>query len=175
MGNRWITMEFELLLEDKTYKISIEKKGEKYSVDFGNKKKEFDCQVISPNCLSMEIDGHLQIIYMAEGENKKYIFFQGEQFILHEKDTTRAKRKEEESGLAEGKQIVYAPMPGRVLKILVSEGERVKKKQSLVIVEAMKMEHEIKSALDGVVKKVNFKENQMVDTEEPIIELEEEK
>ena len=37
------------------------------------------------------------------------------------------------------------------------------------------MEHEIKSALDGIVKKVNFKENQMVDTEEPIIELEEEK
>ncbi len=168
-------MEFEFLLEDKTYKISIEKKGEKYSVDFGNKKKEFDCQVISPNCLSMEIDGKIQTVYLAETENKRYIFIQGEQFIIQEKETTRAKRKEEESGLAEGKQLICAPMPGRILKILVSEGEKVKKKQSLAIVEAMKMEHEIKSALDGVVKKVNFKENQMVDTEEPIMELEEEK
>ena len=168
-------MEFEFLLEDKTYKISIEKKGEKYSVDFRNNKMEVDCQIISPNCLSFEIDGNIQTIYMAEGENKRFIFIQGEQFILQEKEATRAKRKEEESGLAEGKQLICAPMPGRILKILVSEGEKVKKKQSLAIVEAMKMEHEIKSTLDGIVKKVNFKENQMVDTEEPIIELEEEK
>jgi biotin carboxyl carrier protein len=168
-------MEFEFVLEDKIYKVNLEKKGDKYFVDLGNKKKELYCQVISPTCLSMEIDGHIQTIYMAEGENKKYIFFQGEQFILQEKDTTRAKRKVEEAGLSEGKQMVCAPMPGRILKILVSEGEKVKKKQSLVIVEAMKMEHEIKSALDGVVKKVNFQENQMVDTEEPIMELEEQK
>ncbi len=168
-------MEFEFVLEDKIYKVNLEKKGDKYFVDFGNNKKEFDCQVISPNCLSLEIDGKIQTVYLAEAENKRYIFVQGEQFILHEKDTTRAKRKEEESGLAEGKQSVCAPMPGRILKILVSEGEKVKKKQSLAIVEAMKMEHEIKSALDGIVKKVNFKENQLVDTEEPIMELEQDK
>jgi len=168
-------MEFEFLLEDKIYKVHIEKKGEKYSVDFGNSKMEVDCQVISTNCISLEIDGKIQTVYLAETENKRYIFIQGEQFVIQEKETTRAKRKEEESGLAEGKQLICAPMPGRILKILVSEGEKVKKKQSLAIVEAMKMEHEIKSALDGVVKKVNFKENQMVDTEEPIMELEEEK
>jgi biotin carboxyl carrier protein len=168
-------MEFEFVLEDKICKFNLEKKGDKYFVDFGNKKKVFDCQIISPNCLSLEIDGKIQTVYLAEAENKRYIFVQGEQFILHEKDSTRAKRKEEESGLTEGKQLVCAPMPGRILKIMVSEGEKVKKKQSLVIVEAMKMEHEIKSALNGVVKKVNFKENQMVDTEEPIMELEEQK
>jgi biotin carboxyl carrier protein len=168
-------MEFEFVLENKICKVNLEKKSDKYFVDFGNRKKEFDCQVISPNCLSLEIDGKIQTVYLAEAENKRYIFVQGESFVLQEKDATRAKRKEEESGLAEGKQIVCAPMPGRVLKILVSEGEKVKKKQSLVIVEAMKMEHEIKSALDGIVKKVNFQENQMVDTEETIMELEEEK
>jgi biotin carboxyl carrier protein len=166
-------MEFEFVLEDKICKVNLEKKGDKYIADFGNSKKEFDYQVISPNCLSIEINDKIQTLYLAEAENNKYIFIQGEQFILQEKDATRAKRKEEESGLAEGKQLVCAPMPGRILKILVSEGEKVKKKQSLVIVEAMKMEHEIKSALEGIVKKVNFQENQMVDTEEPIIELEE--
>lgn len=168
-------MEFEFVLENKIYKVNLEKKGDKYFVDFGNNRNELDYQVISPNCLSIEIDSKIQTVYLAEAENKRYIFVQGEQFILQEKDTTRDKRKEEESGLTEGKQLVCAPMPGRILKIMVSEGEKVKKKQSLAIVEAMKMEHEIKSALDGVVKKVNFKENQMVDTEEPIMELEEEK
>jgi len=168
-------MEFEFNLEDKIYKVSIEKKERKFLVDSGNKKMEVDYQVISPNCLSLEIDGHIQIVYLAEAKNKRFIFVQGEQFIIQEKETTRVRRKEEELGLAEGKQLVCAPMPGKILKILVSEGEKVKKKQSLVIVEAMKMEHEIKSALDGVVKKLNFKVAQMVDTEDAIMELEAEK
>ena len=45
-----------------------------------------------------------------------------------------------------------APMPGMVLKVLVSEGEEVKKGSNLVILEAMKMENVIKSPADGVIK-----------------------
>ena len=168
-------MEFEFNLEDKLYKISIEKKGDTYFVDPGNSKREVEFQNISPNCFSLTIDGHNQTVYIAEAENKRFIFVEGEQFVIQEKETAKVRKKEDEAGLIDGKQLVRAPMPGRILKILVSEGEKVRKKQSLLIVEAMKMEHEIKSALDGIVKKVNFKENQMVDTEEPIMELEEEK
>lgn len=170
-------MEYELNLGDKSYKLSIQKKDGKYLVGLGNNKKEVNCEVISPNCLSLEIDGVNQTIYHAEGENKIFINVQGEQFVIQERETAtvRVRKKEEELGLIDGKQIVYPPMPGKILKILVSEGEKVKKKQSLAIVEAMKMEHEIKSALDGVVKKINFKEDQMVDTEDPIMELEETK
>ena len=170
-------MEFEFNLDNKIHKISIEKKNGKYLVDLGNDKEKINCQVISPNCLSLEIGDQIHTIYLAEGENKRFVFIRGSQFILQEKDTTssRIRRKEEDLGLSEGKQIIFPPMPGKILKILVSEGEKVKKKQSLVIVEAMKMEHEIKSALDGVVKKINFKEDQMVDTEDPIMELEAEK
>jgi len=168
-------MEFEFNLEDKVYKISIEKKGDTYFVDLGNSKREVEFQNISPNCFSLSIDGHNQTVYTVEAENKRFIFVQGEQFVIQEKETATVRKKEDEAGLIDGKQLVFAPMPGRILKMLVSEGERVRKKQSLAIVEAMKMEHEIKSALDGIVKKVNFKENQMVDTEEPIMELEEQK
>jgi biotin carboxyl carrier protein len=168
-------MEFEFSLEDKVYKIFIEKKGDTYFVDLGNLKKEVEFQIISPNCFSLSIEGHNQTVYIAEAENKRFVFIEGEQFIIQEKETARVRKKEDEAGLIDGKQLVFAPMPGRILKILVSEGEKVRKKQSLAIVEAMKMEHEIKSALDGIVKKVNFNENQMVDTEEPIMELEQEK
>jgi len=170
-------MEYELNLGDKIYKLSIQKKEGKYLVDLGNNKKEVNCEVISPNCLSLEIDGNIQTVYHAEGENKIFINVQGEQFVIQERETAivRVRKKEEELGLVDGKQIVYPPMPGKILKILVSEGEKVKKKQSLAIVEAMKMEHEIKSALDGIVKKINYQEKQMVDTEDPIMELESER
>jgi biotin carboxyl carrier protein len=47
-----------------------------------------------------------------------------------------------------------APMPGMVLKVLVSEGEEVKKGSNLLILEAMKMENVIKSPADGVIKTI---------------------
>jgi len=69
------------------------------------------------------------------------------------------------------KDKVYAPMPGKVVKLLVKEGDEVTKKQPLVIVEAMKMENQVNSPSDGKVKKINFADGDQVDTDTPIIEL----
>lgn len=55
---------------------------------------------------------------------------------------------------AQGSGLVKTPMPGRVLKVLVKEGDEVKVGQPLVVVEAMKMENELGAEMDGVVKKV---------------------
>ncbi|WP_461864698.1 pyruvate/oxaloacetate carboxyltransferase [Thermococcus sp.] len=71
-----------------------------------------------------------------------------------------------------GEGVVTAPMPGKVLKILVSEGEEVKTGQALLTLEAMKMENEIPSPKDGIVKKIHVKENDTVDTGQPLIEIE---
>ena len=49
---------------------------------------------------------------------------------------------------------IKAPMPGMVLNILVSEGQEVKKGDSLLVLEAMKMENVLKSPTDGVIKKI---------------------
>ena len=63
-------------------------------------------------------------------------------------------------------------MPGKVIKINVSENEKVRKNQTLAIVEAMKMENEIKSSIDGTVKKIFAADGDLVDSENPLIELE---
>ncbi|TET66957.1 MAG: hypothetical protein E3J56_13605 [Candidatus Aminicenantes bacterium] len=63
-------------------------------------------------------------------------------------------------------------MPGKVIKINVSEKEEVRKNQTLAIVEAMKMENEIKSSIEGYVKKIFVSEGDLVDSEKPLIELE---
>ena len=55
---------------------------------------------------------------------------------------------------------------------MVAPGDTVEVKQALVIVEAMKMENQVLSRANGVVKAVNFKAGDQVDTENPIIELE---
>jgi pyruvate carboxylase subunit B len=64
-------------------------------------------------------------------------------------------------------------MPGNIIKILVSEGDIVEKDQGLVIVEAMKMENEIRATFKAKVKKINFKPGDAVDVGKSIIDLEE--
>jgi acetyl/propionyl-CoA carboxylase alpha subunit len=70
------------------------------------------------------------------------------------------------------KDKVYAPMPGRVVKIMVAVGDVVTERQQLVIVEAMKMENPVLAPSAGKVKAVHFAAGDQVDTESPIVELE---
>lgn len=66
---------------------------------------------------------------------------------------------------------VYAPMPGKVVKLLVVVGDVVEPNQPAVIVEAMKMENPVMVRAKGVVRSVNFAVGDQVDTDSPIIEL----
>ena len=66
---------------------------------------------------------------------------------------------------------IKAPMPGLVLSILVEEGKEVKKGDSLIILEAMKMENILKSPADGIVKKVAVKKGVPVEKNQLLIEF----
>ena len=59
-----------------------------------------------------------------------------------------------EGGAKADAVFVKAPMPGRVVRVLVGVGDRVTAKQGVVVVEAMKMENELRSPRDGVVKEI---------------------
>ena len=69
------------------------------------------------------------------------------------------------------KDKIFAPMPGKVVKILVSVGDEIVEKQPLVIVEAMKMENQINARARGRVKTIHFNAGDQVGTDLPIIEL----
>ncbi len=69
------------------------------------------------------------------------------------------------------KDKVFAPMPGKIVKIHVRVGDDVVEKQILAVVEAMKMENPVQALASGKVKSVNFSEGDQVDTEQAIIEL----
>ena len=62
-----------------------------------------------------------------------------------------------------GPQRIVAPMPGKVVRVLVAAGDRVAARQGLVVVEAMKMENELRAAGDGRVVSVAVTEGQSVD------------
>ncbi|MCB1214801.1 MAG: biotin/lipoyl-binding protein [Deltaproteobacteria bacterium] len=75
---------------------------------------------------------------------------------------------QEDLGSAEDLQ---APMPGKVLKVLVKEGQKVKAGEKLLVLEAMKMEHAILSPEGGVIKQVCFQEGDRVGMGEELVVL----
>lgn len=66
---------------------------------------------------------------------------------------------------------IKAPMPGLVLNVLVGEGQEVKKGDTLLILEAMKMENSIKSPTDGIIKKIHVQPKTAVEKNQLLIEL----
>jgi biotin carboxyl carrier protein len=69
----------------------------------------------------------------------------------------------------EGRQRVIAPMPGRVVRILVKTGERVEAGQGVAVVEAMKMQNEVRSPKSGTVERLLVSENQAVSAGEGLV------
>ena len=72
-------------------------------------------------------------------------------------------KKEGAGGTGSGPQRVTAPMPGKIVRVLVTAGDEVKARQGLVVVEAMKMENELRAARDGRVREVPAAEGQSVE------------
>jgi acetyl/propionyl-CoA carboxylase alpha subunit len=73
------------------------------------------------------------------------------------------RQKKDGAAQPSGPQRLVAPMPGKVVRVLVKAGDTVKAKQGLVVVEAMKMENELRAARDGRVRDVMVTEGQSVD------------
>ncbi len=74
------------------------------------------------------------------------------------------------SEVAEGS--IKAPMPGKILEILVGVGDEVTKGQPVAILEAMKMENELKSPIDGTVSSIDAETGQSLEKNSPILEIE---
>ena len=72
----------------------------------------------------------------------------------------------------EGPQKLLAPMPGKVVRILVAENDEVESGQGIIVVEAMKMQNELKSPKKGVVQKIMVLEGANVNPGEPLVIVE---
>jgi biotin carboxyl carrier protein len=164
-------VEFEFLIDNTLHKISLEKKENIFIVSDGEKTYEADIRFISPHIISILIEGRSYRVYFARDREKLFLSLEGQQFIVQEPLEGGEGLGKDEVRSREDELMIKAPMPGKVIKIDVSEKEEVRKNQTLVVVEAMKMENEIKSTIDGYVKKIFVSAGDLVDSEKPLIEL----
>jgi biotin carboxyl carrier protein len=83
----------------------------------------------------------------------------------------RGRRGARDGGAAAGPQTIVAPMPGRIVKVLVKRNETVAARQPLVVVEAMKMENELRAPRSGTVAEVRVSEGSSVEANTVLVVL----
>jgi biotin carboxyl carrier protein len=164
-------MELEFNIENKSHKLQLEFRDGQYRISLDEREYAVDSTAISNNCLSLLVNGKAITVYLAEANGKKYISIAGEQFLIEEAQSEASAASGADATAVDEAPVAASPMPGKVVKILVSLGDKVEQGQGLVIVEAMKMENEIKSPVKGIVDKVNFKPGDLVDAAQPILEM----
>ncbi len=165
-------MDIAFKIDQTEYQISSQKKDNVYHITIDKQQIEVKATAVTQNCLLLEESGGRHRIYIAEGKEKTFAFLNGRQVVLEHVDESSGAASHLRDDVGDAGAEICAPMPGKVLKILVQLNQEVQPKQSLVIVEAMKMEHNITTPKKAVVKKINFKEGALVEAGQQILELE---
>lgn len=163
---------FEFLLDGEPKKISLELKDGSLVAHEGGHVLEAEARRISENELQLRFCGRSVRIHLARDGERTYVAVDGRQYVLSESRAESGRPGDADDKTAGGTLRVKAPMPGKVTKLAVSAGEEVRRNQALVIVEAMKMENEIKTSIDGVVTKVHVAVGDLVDAEKILVEIE---
>lgn len=152
-----------------TQTLEINPSGDQYVAVMDG--KTFSVQVIRADAkrgrMDLLIDGKRVIAYVSSDMAKRWVTINGHTLMLTK--TSGAKqgvRHEHAGGL-------IAPMPGQVRSVSVGVGDVVKKGQTLLTMEAMKMEIRIQALKDGKVKTVHVAQGQTVEREQILIEMEE--
>jgi len=122
---------------------------------------------IADGVYRLVVDGRSEIVYVAGPAADQWAFWNGQ--VFHRIVTEAAPRIERSR--ADVPQPLTSPMPATVLKVLAVTGASVRKGDTLVILEAMKMELPIRAATDGIVKQVSCREGELVQAGALLVEL----
>jgi len=147
--------------------VEFERKGDTCQVAIDGKPMNADAVQVSPNAVSVTLDGQSFEIHLTRSIDGKMKLQCGPHEFSAEVMDPRAWRGRKHGALeVEGRQEIVAPMPGKVVRILVTAGDAVEAGQGLLVVEAMKMQNEIRSPKNGKVERILAKEGQAVNAGE---------
>ena len=119
---------------------------------------------IKENTIKISQGGQIIIANVVKNKETWWVHINGRTLTYTSADSRKASTKITQGSL-------QAPMPGTILDIQVSPGQSIETGQSLLVMEAMKMEHKITAPFNGTVEKINCKKDQKVDRGFVLIEL----
>ena len=160
-------MKFAFDYRSEVIPIDLVPSGKSYRATIGEKTVDIEILQAKDGKLDLLIDGKHVTAYVSSDNAKLWVTVNGQTFVL----TKSSGLKRKSVGHDHASELA-APMPGQVRAVNVVEGESVTKGQTLLVLEAMKMEIRIQAPRDGKVMKLLVEQAQTVERDQILIEIE---
>jgi biotin carboxyl carrier protein len=162
-------MQYEFLYGGETYTVSLEKTGDLFKAVIGDREYSVDASRPASQLLSLIVDGRSVLAHVAHDEKGWSLGVGGRQYVLADPAAADETGAAGEVGGGDGK--ITTPMPGKIVEVLVSQGDAVEPGQPLLILESMKMQNEINSDVKGIVKTIHFAAGDLANFGDPLVEI----
>lgn len=159
-------MKLEIALNGKTHRVELAKTGERVRCSIDGSPLEADAVEIASGVYSILIDGESYEARIEPDGRSLRVTVANREWQVDVRDRREWRRNRSGAAETEGRQQVLAPMPGKIVRVLASAGDAVEAKQGLFVVEAMKMQNEIRSPKSGNVERLLVTEGQTVNAGE---------
>ena len=160
-------MKYEVHISGKTRIVELQRDASGWKATVDGYPAAADVVEIAPNTFSVLAGGHSHEVCVTPYPDGRLILQTGRfEFDAEVQDPRAWSGRRHGGAEAEGRQQILAPMPGKVIRVLVKTGDDVKAGQGLLVVEAMKMQNEIRSPKNGKVERVMAEEGQAVNAGE---------
>ncbi len=164
-------MNLRLLRNEIPIDLTAERDGDKLLVTHDGANHRYEVTALGSNEYIIRNAHSLVRVTAIKTKNKIYVLTDNESHVFDLPGSKDADTFGGDHGDHGDKSKISAPMPGKVVKVLVKAGDKVEPKQKLLVVEAMKMENPLVAPFKGEVKSVNCAEGELVDSEKTLVEL----
>lgn len=160
-----------LKIGERTRAVKVNPTGTRVEFSIDGQDVAADLVEVSPGIFSVLIGSEAFEVRVESALQGARIWVDGREYLAELDDPRRWRRGAGGASGAEGRQRVFAPMPGKVVRVLVEPESTVTVGQGLLVVEAMKMQNEIKSPKEGKVERIDVREGQAVTAGEVLLTI----
>ena len=165
-------MRYDICLGGRIYRLELHKKEENWECRLDGRELSIQAVPISIDTLSMLMDGKsFEVKHEPTGEGLA-VFIRGTRYEVSVADPRSWRGRTRAAQGEAGPQTLIASMPGKVVRVLAREGDTVLSGQGIAVVEAMKMQNEIRSPRNGVLRKLLAHEGMKVNAGEVLAVVE---
>ncbi|HKM89982.1 MAG TPA: biotin/lipoyl-containing protein [Candidatus Acidoferrales bacterium] len=161
-------MKLKIQLGDRMRDVEIAREGWRLSGTLDGQPLEADAVEVSPGIYSILRDGRAFEVRVERAAAGLTVVVGGQRVEARVVDPRQWQGRRGGAVEVEGRQQIVAPMPGKVVRVLVQQGEKVEAGRGLLVVEAMKMQNEIRSPKTGTVERLLVTEGQAVNAGEVV-------
>jgi len=156
-------MTYDVNVDGKTHRVELERGETTWLCNIDGQEIEVDAALTARDILSVLLDGKAYEIKRERSlQGELHMVIGSARYAVDVQDPRSLRSRRAVAGAEAGPQKIKAPMPGKIVRILVSEKDEVKAGQGVIVMEAMKMQNEMKSPKDGVVQKIMTAEGSTV-------------